>query len=68
MTISRVKSLAVFGPSVLPVECEVELEDVHAGLAEESERAAVDVGVDQLWTSANGRCRTAAIRRACSSA
>src|SRR5579871_2741384 len=46
---SRVKSFAVWrANSVLLVECEVELEHVHAGLPEEAERAADRVGVDQV--------------------
>ena len=50
------------------VEREVELEDVHAGLAEEPERAAVGVVVDQVLDVASGRWRTAATRRAWSCA
>ena len=48
-----------------PVESEVELEDVDAGLAEEVERAAFRVlGGSAARTVASGRCRTAATRRA----
>ena len=50
-TISREKMLggcAGHQRVLLLVECEVELEDVDAGLAEEAERAAVGVVVDQL--------------------
>ena len=41
--------MAVIGGGFL-VEGEVELEDVHAGLAEHAEEAAVGVVVDQLRT------------------
>ena len=68
-TISREKMLC-FGrvTGALLVECEVELEHVDAGLAEEAEPAAVGVLVDQLLDALGESPRTSATRAACSCA
>ena len=69
-TMSREKMLPARGPLAgLLVECEVQLEDVDARLAEEAERSAVRVVVDQLLRRvSSGSPRTAAMRGAWSSA
>ena len=57
-------ALGLPGHRRLLVEREVELEHVDARLAEEAERAAVGVLVDQLGDRSSGRPRTAAMRGA----